>query len=698
MIIINSKKFLSLLLATSLCCISIKATTASASDTTANRLSGSSRYETCMEISKYGWTSSDYVVIATGANYPDALCAAPLAKSKNAPIILTEKDKLNATTLAELQRLKVKEAFLIGGTGVLSDNIITQLTAANIKSTRLAGASRCETSIKIAEYLGTENGISVATGENFPDALSFAPIAAKKGIPILLSSKDTLSSGISNFIKGKNVPVSYVIGGSGVLSDNVLSSLPNSKRLFGINRYETNINVIKEFEKELDFNSVFLATGKNFPDALSGSALAPKFNAPIVLTDSTLPEITKSYIRTKAISQVHILGGTGVISAETEADFLLLPKDTNPLFQIEVGGKCGFIDRTGKTIIEPKYYFCNSFTEGLAVFYTPKAQTLTSASIIKPMDDTSSILCGIIDKTGKEILPPTYNYIGSFNDGIALAHNVVNNVKQWCILNRQGQVVARLNGNILIDNFNEGMITLMSGSFPNAKYGLIDKTGKQIVAPTYDYIGRFLNGLAPAAINKKWGYIDKTGAVVIPLKYDSASELYGNYGIVDLNGKSGAIDRYGREIVPIKYDAAVYAEEDMFKVLSNGLWGVVNKYGVEVISPKYTAIRDFSNGVVPVTKDSNLQFAKWGLVDNTGKEITDFTYDYISSAFNGLFVVRTGAEFSGLYGYIDGTGKIVIPQIYNYAGEFFDGLAYVKLNGKCMYINKSGTIVWQPTN
>jgi len=697
-IIINTKKLLSLLFAGTLCCLAAKPTTALASDATSVRLSGASRYETCMEISKYGWTSSDYVIIATGENYPDALCAAPLAKSKNAPIILTTKDSLNNSVVAELQRLNVKKAFLIGGTGVLSENIVTQLNALNINPTRLAGIDRYETSLKIAEYLGTDNGLAVATGDNFPDALSFAPIAAKKGLPILLSSRNALDSKVADFIKNKSIPVSYVIGGTGALSDNILSSLPNSKRLSGMDRYETNINVIKEFEKELDFNSVFLATGNNFPDALSGSALAPKFNAPIVLTDISLPEVTNSYIRTKAINKVYLLGGTGVISAGTEADFLLLPKDTNPLFQIEIGDKYGFIDKTGKTIIAPKYYFCNPFSEGLAVFYTPKLQTLQIPSIIKPMDDASSMLCGIVDKTGKEILPPTYNYISSFDSGIAIAFNVVDGVKNWSILNRQGQVISNLNRDILLDYFHEGMIISMSGSFSNMKFGLIDKTGKELLAPTYDSIGMFWNGLAPVSLNKKWGYIDKTGAVVIPLKYDSTSELFGNYGEVSLNGKSGAIDRYGREIVPLKYDEVIYAGEDMFKVISNGLFGVVNNKGVEVIPPKYTAIRDFTGGAVPVTKDSNLQYAKWGLVDKTGKEITDFSYDYMSSAFNGLFVVRTGAEFSGLYGYIDATGKTVIPQIYNYAGEFFDGLASVKLNGVNMYINESGTVVWQSIN
>ncbi|MFD3156892.1 cell wall-binding repeat-containing protein [Haloimpatiens sp. FM7330] len=145
-----------------------------------NRLSGINRYETNISIVKNGWSESSNVVLANGQDYPDALCAAPLANAKNAPIILTAKDHINTSAINELSRLKTKNVYIIGGTGVVSSEIEEKLKSLGINCIRLAGKNRYETSVRIAEQIGTSNGIVVASGENFPDALSIAPIAAKK--------------------------------------------------------------------------------------------------------------------------------------------------------------------------------------------------------------------------------------------------------------------------------------------------------------------------------------------------------------------------------------------------------------------------------------------------------------------------------------------------------------------------------------
>jgi len=58
---------------------SIYTTKAFASDTVI-RLAGQDRYETAAQISTKGWNQSDYAILSSGENFPDALCAAPLAK------------------------------------------------------------------------------------------------------------------------------------------------------------------------------------------------------------------------------------------------------------------------------------------------------------------------------------------------------------------------------------------------------------------------------------------------------------------------------------------------------------------------------------------------------------------------------------------------------------------------------------------
>ncbi|MFL0268873.1 cell wall-binding repeat-containing protein [Candidatus Clostridium radicumherbarum] len=314
---LKNKRIFSVILSASLLCgvLSVAPVFAQEANTGTTRLSGNNRYETALAISKSGWMQANTVIIATGADYPDALSAAPFAKVNDAPILLTEKGALSSDTITEIQRLKATNAILVGGTGVISTNVENQLKNIGVNFTRIGGINRYETSKLVAEKLGTSNGIIVATGLDFPDALSIAPIAGIKSMPILLSPKDGLDPSVAAFIKDKSIPVSYIVGGTGVLGDKVASSVPNSKRLGGKNRYETNQIINNQFVGSLSFGTAFLATGNDFPDALSGSALAAKNNASIILSDkNSMTDETLNFIKSEGVMNVSILGGTGAIS------------------------------------------------------------------------------------------------------------------------------------------------------------------------------------------------------------------------------------------------------------------------------------------------------------------------------------------------------------------------------------------------
>lgn len=279
------------------------------------RLYGSSRYETSVAISKSGGLYADYVVLANGQNFPDALCAAPLAVKYGAPILLTYKDSLPNVVKNEIDRLQPKEVFLVGGTGVISDSIKTLLQNNGIKVTRLSGENRYETSLEVAKYINSiSTEVFIVTGANYPDALSIAAYAGHKQIPIILTNKNNISDKISNYISTKGINKAYVIGGTGVISDNVLNSLPNAERVAGINRYETNYQVLARFP--FVYAETYFATGKVFADALSGAALAGIFNNPIILVDNSMPDnIIYSIKQNKDIMKMKkILGGSGVVS------------------------------------------------------------------------------------------------------------------------------------------------------------------------------------------------------------------------------------------------------------------------------------------------------------------------------------------------------------------------------------------------
>lgn len=279
------------------------------------RLGGGDRYETSVMISKDGWAQSDNVVLVSGENFPDAICAAPLAKKYNAPILITPGSKLNAMVMEEIQRLGSKRVFIVGGTGVISQDIEKQLKDIKLDVIRIAGQDRYKTSVKVAETIGASNGVVLASGQNFPDALSIASIAGIKQMPILLTTATKLPDSIKEYIDNNSINKYYVVGGTGVIYDSVIKGLTNVKRLSGADRYETNIAVINEFLGDLNFNTVYLASGEKFPDALCGSAAAAKDSAPIVLTNGSSCK-AQSLINSNidSISLFKILGGTGIIS------------------------------------------------------------------------------------------------------------------------------------------------------------------------------------------------------------------------------------------------------------------------------------------------------------------------------------------------------------------------------------------------
>lgn len=282
---------------------------------TNTRLGGMDRYETAVRVSQNGWTQSEYVVLVSGENFPDAISAAPLAKKYNAPILITAKYELNSFAYGEIKRLNAKNVIIVGGTGAISTYIEQELKDINVQVTRISGENRYETSAKVAEVIGGNNGVVIASGGNFPDALSIASVAAVKQMPILLTTDKELPSSVKNFINNKSIPKYYVLGGNAVVNDSIVNTLSNAKRLSGLNRYETNVNIINEFLGDLNFNAVYLAYGQNFPDALCGSAAAAKDSAPIVLINSS-DFTSRSIIRPKidSISSFKILGGSGVIS------------------------------------------------------------------------------------------------------------------------------------------------------------------------------------------------------------------------------------------------------------------------------------------------------------------------------------------------------------------------------------------------
>ncbi|NYE03754.1 lactocepin [Bacillus niacini] len=280
------------------------------------RLAGPTRYETSVEVSKKGWEQSDVVVLARGDVYADALAGVPLAAKYDAPLLLTASNDLNKSTQAEIERLGAKKVYILGGTGAISSSVEKQLKGLGVEVVRLSGENRYETAATVAKVVAPEGSkeVVVVNGFNFPDALSVASFAGAQGLPILLvNDSKTLPAETKTAVKDLGATKTLVIGGNGVVNNEVAKKLPSVTRVGGETRYETNVAVAKHFD--LDANFVYVATGDNFPDSLAGAALAAKDKTGIVLVTEALPEATKAYLASLNLVQVNVLGGENVVSA-----------------------------------------------------------------------------------------------------------------------------------------------------------------------------------------------------------------------------------------------------------------------------------------------------------------------------------------------------------------------------------------------
>ncbi|MGD6803411.1 cell wall-binding repeat-containing protein [Rossellomorea aquimaris] len=281
-----------------------------------DRIDGANRYETALNIAYQGWmeTGANEIILTTGTNFPDALAGAPLAYYKDAPILLTTKDKLHTTVEEAIIDLEVSKVTILGGPNAVSESVVKQLKALGVRTERIAGNDRFSTALAIAAKLPASDSAVIVNGRNYPDALSIASYAAQYGYPILLSDTDSIESSTLN--KAKTYGSNIVIGGEKAISSKVYKQLKTPSRISGKNRYETSVNVAKDLDMFGGF--AFVATGTHFADALTGSVLAAYYGEPLVLTTpDSLHANARSLFETYPMGFT-ILGGESAVSPTVE--------------------------------------------------------------------------------------------------------------------------------------------------------------------------------------------------------------------------------------------------------------------------------------------------------------------------------------------------------------------------------------------
>lgn len=334
-------------------------------EATVQRIAGDSRYQTGAKVSQQMWSAAadtsagahhaQAVVLATGASFPDALAGGPLASVAHGPLLLTEPGSLSPETLAELKRVlpvhAAKPVYVLGGSGAVGNAVADELTALGYSVHRLGGQTRFDTARAIAaEYVkdspdpvAAGQQAVVATGLNFADALSAGPLASLLGAPILLTNGASLDPGTARYLAGKSL---IPVGGPAYTATG-LTAHPDSDDfcvgLAGSDRYDTNARVAKCMMLQSSYQQlggptiVGVATGANFPDALTGGAWLGQLHAPLLLTEpeslsAPANDLMTSWWRLN-LKSVELFGGTGAMAGNVENQIVvsLGAKDLRPL-------------------------------------------------------------------------------------------------------------------------------------------------------------------------------------------------------------------------------------------------------------------------------------------------------------------------------------------------------------------------------
>ena len=285
-----------------------------------NILAGEDRFETAITISN-SWKKSQEAILVNSTATSDLLCATVLSSQIDCPILLTDKNKINESTINEIKRLNVNKLYLIGGADVINESIEKELNRDSIKTERISGKNRYETSINVANKINKLKKIDtviLVNGEySVADAVSISPVAGNKNIPVIIC-KDKEAQIQIEWMESNNIKNSYIIGGEDVIHETIENGLKNNnintKRIYGKYRYETNAKVIENFYKESTINKIFYCKGKDLNkkdeiiDGMLVASLASKEKAPIILLGENLSKEQKDIIKKKDIKNLIQVG------------------------------------------------------------------------------------------------------------------------------------------------------------------------------------------------------------------------------------------------------------------------------------------------------------------------------------------------------------------------------------------------------
>lgn len=304
------------------------------------------------------------------------------------------------------------------------------------------------------------------------------------------------------------------------------------------------------------------------------------------------------------------------------------------LFPVVVKDKVGYITKTGKMYLSPRFVTAGEFSEGLA----PAKESWEDG------------VFGYIDTRGSWQVKPQFTKAGLFSDGLA------------CVSS-------------------------------NGKYGFIDKYGTMGIPATFTAPSFFQEGRAPMRESTDtWGFIDRTGAWVIEAKYEFVGPFFEGLAVFRRKGEDlyGYLDKDGRVVIEPEYGSARGFRDGVAAVRKkNGRWGFIDQ--------RNNALTDFQYSKLGNGRQAFFERdGRRGFLTLQGSQVDVWSLDGLD--YGGDFQDHLAlASQNERYGYILSTDRSwKIPPQFSGGSSFYHGMALVGVSESTYgYIDREGKLVFQ---
>lgn len=389
--------------------------------------------------------------------------------------------------------------------------------------------------------------------------------------------------------------------------------------------------------------------------------------------------------------------------------FTQINKFNDGLAVINDKGRYGYIDPTGKKVVDTQYDSASDFNHGIAV--VSKAGRYggisTTGSIVIPLSfDKVEILdegvvkaelnneCVLYNTSGTRISSDgfSYNSVSNFKDGLAYACRG----NRYGYINKLGQEVVRCEYDEVTPFNKEGIAKVKL----NGKEGYIDKDGNILVPCDYDRLGAFdKDGIARASRNGLIGFVNNKRQEIIPCKYETADNFVDDMALVSIDGRFGYVSKDGSTSINCQYDDAKPFNDGLAAVCLDGKYGYINKRNELIIPFSYEEAEPFSDGLAKVNNDRFINISgEERLIFNPSIEINQQFINKLQryEDFEPFCEARAAVKSNGKWGFIDKEGDEIITCKYEKVEPFYMNYTRVLEDGSWKYIDRYDHTVQPP--